>query len=727
MPAAGVPATFRTSTAPLYRRYIGLAGTGSGAIPTLDELIELSQHLQSLRQDVEARARTLAEERRSSGPQNPKKQQRETQVKREEDFSLDHVRATGSRKTESEPEGADWSSAGDMRARGNINRTYGRAGHRRRNGLGRQDASGSDADSDLESDIPLNAMQAKSRSQPKTEALPSDTQSHPLPQQQPSLGIKLRLTNPEDALRLRSDSSRSTHTSASKHGSDVVSDPSPDAIGKKDSAVTTGAMMLKATPGIGADASSAALPASMTGSTSEFGEGTESILNMHGDTFHDPTTFSWDAPADMASCVMPKREPIREIRPYPTHPYDVHEDFANTDWHDRESMYSVGKAAGTPAAMATAENSTMALSGDASTPQPPVKDTSNRSRSTKEAAQVPATTFFNYVDAFFKPITEDDLAWLSSRADDPSPYVFPELGLHYRKVWEKEDAELQSVLKAMDDSLSSSSTPAPHAPPTNATEAGNTAATSKDSTSVTDAATVPSSLAIEDLVDANMYDRVTRGGPLMERLVSSLMVPENPTSKAATASSVTEVTPTAEASSAAAMEEERPPPDVHQSFAEMESRTRRACESIGLVEAGVPIQWEEHGDSLIASMLRLAQERLRRQSKMNEERKASLFKVAKDRMAYQDYQACLQAVEREIEANWTKRMRQIKASAGKKRKHDAEAGPVRPQLAETLPDALQRRKKLKAVFEPLFAKIPHACKPPTQSIYQSGEKESSQD
>ena len=48
----------------------------------------------------------------------------------------------------------------------------------------------------------------------------------------------------------------------------------------------------------------------------------------------------------------------------------------------------------------------------------------------------------------------------------------------------------------------------------------------------------------------------------------------------------------------------------------------------------------------------------------------------------------------------------------------AEAGPNKPQLSESLPDALQRRKKLKAALEPLFAHIPHACAPPTESIYQ---------
>ena len=103
----------------------------------------------------------------------------------------------------------------------------------------------------------------------------------------------------------------------------------------------------------------------------------------------------------------------------------------------------------------------------------------------------------------------------------------------------------------------------------------------------------------------------------------------------------------------------------------------------------------------------------------NEARKARLFRVAQDRMAWQDYQACLAALDRDIEAAWTKRQRQIKASMGKKRRGAPEdAGPSKPQLPDTLPTTLARRRQLKAAFEPLFDKMPHARGPPHESIYQ---------
>lgn len=539
MPAAGVPATFRSSTAPLYRRYASGLGTSATVVPSLEELHHLVHHLQTFRQDWVSRAQTLADERRAMGS------------------SSVHVKQEDDTRAEESDSDADWAP------NDRVQRTYSRA-HRKR-----EEASGS------ESDVPLHAVQPK----PKT------------------LGVKLRVM--DDAHKAR-----------------------PEAVPEKAPLV----------PSAG-------------------------VIDLRGDTFHDATTFSWDAPSDPQGSFLPKREPMREIRPYPTHPYDVHEDFANTDWHDREAMYTV--------------------------PGHVPPSSAARPRPAKEAAQVPATTFFHYVDAYFKPVTEDDLAWLSSQADDPSPYVFPELGVHYRKIWEKEDAELQSVLQAMEGHAPTQPPwrPAPPSAPE-------------------DSPFVPSNTTLDALSDAQMYDPSTRGGPLMERLAASLMTGDAPE-------------PNAEAPTDA--------PDAldpHVSLVDMETHVRHACESIGLLETGAPIHWDEHGDSLIASTLRLAQARLRQQSRANELRKARLFHIAQDRMAYQDYQACLQAVDREIEANWTKRQRQIKASVGKKRKTDAEAGPNKPQLSESLPDALQRRKKLKAALEPLFAHIPHACAPPTESIYQ---------
>lgn len=372
-------------------------------------------------------------------------------------------------------------------------------------------------------------------------------------------------------------------------------------------------------------------------------------LALEGETFTDNTTFSWEVPEDVDTAVLPQREVVQPPRPYPTHPLDVHDDFANKDWREKDISNQ--------------------------------KDAPGRGRQVKDTAQVSATTFYNYADAYFKPVTEDDLAWLSSKNDDSYPFQFPELGTHYRQVWEKEDAELLGMLHG------------PEATPWRPRRDDDDKPLAKDA---------PSSASLSELRDTHMYSRTVSGGPLMERLASALLLPKEPVEMRGSDEGHVD-----------------PPPDTHKSMAEIEAQARQECESIGLLDANVAVQWQEHVDGPIASALRLAQARLRTQIKANEQRKARLFKIAQDRMAYQDYQACLAAVDREIEASWTKRMRQIKASMGKKRKGGPDdGGPSKPQLPDSLPAALERRKQLKAAFEPMFDKMQHARAPPRESIYQ---------
>ncbi|KOS13594.1 hypothetical protein Malapachy_2032 [Malassezia pachydermatis] len=584
----------------MYRRYMGTAGSSATSIPSVDELADLVRHLQALQQDALTRAQTLADERPGNSGRvsaqgaGTKWKGKDTRVK-EEDLEAESLEPNAEG---GESSGDEWEPE-DSRRRANVNRTYGRQGAWRT-----KEGPTSDAETEAIDEAQTPVMpRMKMRRAP--------------------LSVKLRLTQPDDAARVRSE--------------------------------------MRSTP------------------LTENDDVPEQIVDLHGESFTDPTTFSWEVPHEPEATILPKREPLRLPWPYPTHPLDVHEDFADRDWRERESMYTVSDTTAGPSV---------------------VPKEAGRGRQTKEASQVSITTFYNYVDTFFKPVTEDDLAWLSSKVDDPSPFQFPELGTHYRQVWDKEDRELQGLLQSGDVSLSSKTRPS-----------------TVDEDELPLAQTMPSpfnasSLSLQDMTAEHMYNRLAHGGPLIERLIASLIVPPpsgSPSSSAAALEAATESDLT-------------PPPDIQKPLSDMEAQARQACEAIGLMEPGAPIPWDDQADGPIGSALRLAQARLRRQMKANEERKARLFKVAQDRMAFQDYQACLQAVDREIESSWTKRTRQIKASAGKKRKAEAEAGPSRPQLPETLPEALQRRKKLKAAFEPLFAKIPHAYAPPTESIYHGIEK-----
>jgi transcriptional adapter 3 len=67
---------------------------------------------------------------------------------------------------------------------------------------------------------------------------------------------------------------------------------------------------------------------------------------------------------------------------------------------------------------------------------PPDKDFSNA----KPSNQVQATTFAAHLEPYFKPFTEEDLAFLRERGDRVTPFTIPRRGKkHYTEVWAEED------------------------------------------------------------------------------------------------------------------------------------------------------------------------------------------------------------------------------------------------------------------------------------------------
>lgn len=54
--------------------------------------------------------------------------------------------------------------------------------------------------------------------------------------------------------------------------------------------------------------------------------------------------------------------------------------------------------------------------------------------------QVPVTTFWNFIEPFFKRIDENDVRWLDdpNRIIDPTPFTIPPLGRHYLEQWREQ-------------------------------------------------------------------------------------------------------------------------------------------------------------------------------------------------------------------------------------------------------------------------------------------------
>ncbi|KAJ1018335.1 hypothetical protein NDA18_006490 [Ustilago nuda] len=486
----------------------------------------------------------------------------------------------------------------------------------------------------------------------------------------------------------------------------------------------------------------------------------------------------WELPARTPTTFMPHLEMSRKPRAYPTKPGEVNEDFANKDWKEKErerdrllERESIGP--GTP--------------GGPGPGQSLVKEATTGRRGGRDLQQTPINTFYNYADAFFKTLTEDDLAWLSSKSDDHEPFQMPALGRHYKEVWEEEDALMASgavdaygnPLSALSRSPSVSIGVGGGLPlDVNALAAARNGTTDEKKHAARSELEIPPPplFRVKQMTDQHLGFESpavvdARSGPLSERLVASLLPShkdEDDDDPNRTAAGAIDDTRSALSQSMLARLNGYPRPDDEdgededadgepdldcdgivqdQHMASFEERIAKELKALEVLGADETPDWSTRADDEISATLRMVQRELARQQKVNEMRKDRLFGIAKDRMAYQDYLNCLNSVEKEIEAGWTRRLRQIKASLSKRKKgghnahHDEPSlsqsqangiqsatgtpqpggapynGPVRPQLPENLVSAMERRAKLQYAFKELFDEAKHAWQTPTESVY----------
>lgn len=63
--------------------------------------------------------------------------------------------------------------------------------------------------------------------------------------------------------------------------------------------------------------------------------------------------------------------------------------------------------------------------------------------SAKPTNQINFSTFSSYIEPFFRPFTEEDLAFLRERGDRVAPFVMPKRGKkHYSEIWAEEDGAM---------------------------------------------------------------------------------------------------------------------------------------------------------------------------------------------------------------------------------------------------------------------------------------------
>ncbi|KAI8146709.1 histone acetyltransferases subunit 3-domain-containing protein [Fennellomyces sp. T-0311] len=300
----------------------------------------------------------------------------------------------------------------------------------------------------------------------------------------------------------------------------------------------------------------------------------------------------------------------------------------------------------------------------------------------KPQNQVPIVNFWTAMEPYFRPLTEDDRAYLLEKHDnDRKMYEIPPLGKYYHDAW----AEEERVSLGDDVSNRRSRYPA----------------------SVTD-----------EYSTSTLRD--TAGNTLLERLMSSL-VPESfdmndmsaddndddddddsPMSTDDEDKVITEV----EVVNTDHITED---PDT----TGLEERLKRELQYIGLLDdeddEDDEMDWHAREDDEISAHLRRLGRELEEQIKVNEFRKGRLLQVVDTQLQYDQYRQLLDVLDVQVEQSYLKRFRVQKA---KKRKSGS---APKAALSEHTIQAMDKRTKCVTHFGAIFKDKNLVL--PTKSIY----------
>lgn len=343
---------------------------------------------------------------------------------------------------------------------------------------------------------------------------------------------------------------------------------------------------------------------------------------------------------------------------------------------------------------------------------PPDKDFSTA----KPTNQVQANTFATFLEPYFRPFSEEDLAFLRERGDRTTPFIIPRRGKkHYTEVWAEEDGAMSI------DTPQQGREKYPQ----------NQARGSIDS--------MDDSVAETDQVSA---------GPLLSRLLST-MRPENrapPEEKlsnglpngdsntngdinidSADLSSILDApAPVPPATYMADSNSESWKKATHPKldYAQVDERIKQELRHIGFLPPDTEPDYDAHYDDEIAARLRYLQGKLKQQSIVNGARKSRLTDLTKERMAHQEYTTILEDLDSQVQTAYLKRTRTMGRSKKAKRPGGAgggshfvgggTAGITRPGIGDLTKTLMERRRKwidsIGMVFDTEF-KVPRLDNP----------------
>ncbi|ODN79641.1 hypothetical protein L202_03583 [Cryptococcus amylolentus CBS 6039] len=254
----------------------------------------------------------------------------------------------------------------------------------------------------------------------------------------------------------------------------------------------------------------------------------------------------------------------------------------------------------------------------------------------KAPNQVAFPTFWSFVEPYLRDVREDDLAMLGFKTDPPEAYHVPNRGRHYTEVWDEEDGN----------------------PPGTRTRMGVPNLRQQQLAQMRKAGGLnqPHFVPSAEMRDENLVDEQRGLGALTERVVAAVV--------GTTVDREKERERQRREKEDGGVEDSGLEP-ARVDVLDLEERMKKELRAVMLLGEHEDFDPNNRDDDEVSSALRQCQRLLAHQTSLNDARKARLVELSKQRLAYTEYRAALDGIEKSIEEAWAKRIKKYGLSPKK--------------------------------------------------------------
>lgn len=350
---------------------------------------------------------------------------------------------------------------------------------------------------------------------------------------------------------------------------------------------------------------------------------------------------------------------------------------------------------------------------------PPDKDFSIA----KPSNQTQANTFAAYLEPYFRPYTEEDLAWLRERGDRVNAFIVPPRGKkHYTELWAEEDG-----LHPNDPSIQGRDR-YPANQPRGSIEALDDATAESDLISLGPVASRVLQCLRPERRIVNPEDK-SNGHVNGNDSVNGDINGDNHEERESTA------VPSATCMPGSDTEAWKKANHPKLDYAQVDERLKQELRHLGILPPEVEPDYDGHYDDEVAARLRFLQARLKEICIQNGARKARLQRLVQEQMAYQEYSTICEDLENQVNQAYLKRTRTMGKNKKTKRPGGAGGGATaggppagtaiaKPGIGDSVKALMDRKRRWEDTFSVIFddqrrfAQVPRS-KDPNSSIFKA--------